>query len=53
MTVNMTRKNFWFSDVFIFKDSSFAANDLSHPLSVSAQDYCSKQQGKGDGTGQM
>ena len=53
MTVKMTRKNSWFSDVFIFKDSVFSAVDLSHPLSVSAQDYCSKQQGKGDGTGKM
>ena len=51
MTVKMTRKNSWFSDVFIFKDSVFAAVDLSHPSSVRVQDYCDKQHWEGGGTG--
>ena len=51
MTENMTRKTSWFSGVFIFKDSAFAAVDLSHPLSVSVQDYCDKQHWEGKGTG--
>ena len=51
MTVKMTGKTSWFSDLFIFKDSAFAAVDLSHPLSVSVQDYCDKQYWEGEGTG--
>ena len=51
MTVKMTRKNSWFSDVFIFKDSVFSAVDLSHPSSVRVQDYCDKQHWEGEGTG--
>ena len=50
MTVKMTRKNSWFSDVFRFKDSVFAAVDLSHPSSVRVQDYCDKQHWEGGGT---
>ena len=51
MTVKRTRKTSWFSDVFIFKDSSFAAIDLSCPPRVSVQDYCDKQHWEGEGTG--
>ena len=49
MTVKMTRKTSWFSDLFTFKDSTFAAVDLSHPLSVSVQDYRDKQHLQGEG----
>ena len=51
MTVKMTRKTSWFSDVFIFKNSSFTAIDLSCPPSVRVQDYCDKQHWEGEGTG--
>ena len=51
MTVKMTRKTSWFSDVFIFKDSSFAAYHLSCPPRVNVQDYCDKQHWEGEGTG--
>ena len=51
MTVKMTRKTSWFSDLFIFKDSSFAAVDLSCPPRVSVQYYCDKQHWEGEGTG--
>ena len=50
MTVIMTRKTSWFSDVFIFKENTFVAVDLSCPPRVSVQDYCDKQHwGRGDG----
>ena len=42
MTVKMTIKTSWFSDLFIFKDNAFVAVDLSCPPSVSIQDYCNK-----------
>ena len=51
MTVKRTRKTSWFSDVFIFKDSTFAAIDLFCPPRVSVQDYCDKQHWEGEGTG--
>ena len=49
--VKMTRETSWVGDLFIFKDSSFAAIDLSCPPSVSVQDYCDKQHWEGEGTG--
>ena len=51
MTVKTTRKTSWFSDLFIFKDSTFAAVDLSCPPRVSVQDYCDKQHWQGEGMG--
>ena len=45
------RKTSWLRDLFIFKDSTFAAVDLSHLLSVSVQDYCDKQHWGGEETG--
>ena len=47
----MTTKTSWLSDVFIFKDSLYAAIDLSCPPRVSAQDYCDEQHWEGEGTG--
>ena len=51
MTVKMTRKTPWFSELFIFRDSTFVAVDLSCPPRVSVQDYCDKQHWEGEGTG--
>ena len=52
MTVKMTRKTPWFSELFIFRDSTFVAVDLSCPPRVSVQDYCDKQHWEGEGTGE-
>jgi len=51
MTVKMTRKTSWFSDLFIVKDSSFAAIDLTCPPSGSVQNYYNRQHWEGEGTG--
>ena len=51
MTVKLTRNTSLVSDLFIFKDSTLAAVDLSCPQRASVQDYCDKQHWQGKGMG--